>query len=816
MGVFKNILLKKYLLLYVALVQFGLAAKAQHLEGKILTETGTPFYGATATLFGTKDSSINKISVSSLSGVYQFNNLKEGSYFLIVTAIGFAQDTLTGIEVMYPSSIVRNFTLKNSNDMLKNILVQAKKPIIEVKNDKMVLNVEGTINDAGLDALELLRKSPGITVDKDENLSFEGKNGISVFIDGHPTHLSGSDLSSYLKSLQSSLVESIELISQPSSKYEAEGNAGIINIRLRKNKLNGTNGTINGGWKIGIYSSLNSGLNFNYRNNNINIFSSYNLSQSIQENRLILTREILDTAFHQIGTILVRNVSHNYKAGIDYTIDKKSTIGCVASGILTNIKYDNYSYTAISSLPDNKLSRILIANNKKVQARNNFNVNLNYNYSTSNGNDLEVNVDHSTYINGNNQFQPNYYYGPSGQNRIDSQINQITAPTSIYINALKVDRQQRLGNGKLDMGLKYSNVRSVNDYQLFNVFLNTPVFDKGQSNYFTYHETIDAAYFNYALKYKAINITAGVRVENTISKARSQGLKNTASGYLSYDSSFRRQYTDFFPSASLGFDVNPSNQISFGYNRRIDRPSYQTLNPFEYRLDAYTLQKGNTNLRPQYTSSVSITHNYQNKLISSLTYSRITDLFTLLTDTIEKSKALFSNQNLASESLANLVISYPLQYKFYSLFTRFSAYYSNYNADFGTGRSINLAVLGISLNLQNNFTLSNIWSFEMNGFFHSPDIYEGTFKTTGLWSLDAGLQQVILKGRINIKESVSDIFHTLNFKDYSIFAGQSTLILTRYDSRQFKINVSYRFGNSHSKSARLHNSSAEEEQKRVQ
>ncbi|GAC1423035.1 MAG: outer membrane beta-barrel family protein [Flavisolibacter sp.] len=797
-------------------MQFSLAAKAQHIEGKILTETGTPVQGATATLFATKDSSINKISVSSYSGIYQFNNLKEGSYFLLVTAVGFAQDTPSGIVVLYPSTIVRDFTLKKSNNILKKVFVQAKKPMIEVRSDKMILNVEGTINDAGLDALELLRKSPGIAVDKDENLNFEGKNGVSVYIDGHPTHLSGSDLSTYLKSLQSGLVESIELISQPSAQYEAEGNAGIINIRLKKNKSIGTNSTITGGWRIGIYSNLNGGLNFNYRNDKVNIFSSYNLSQSIQQNMLIITREILDTAFHQNGTILVRNISHNYKAGIDYTINKRSSIGFVASGIHTNINYDNYSYTAISSLADNKLNRILIANNKKSLARNNLNVNLNYNYTASNGNYLEANADHSSYINGTKQFQPNYYYDASGQIRIDSQINQISAPTSIYINALKVDRQQNIGNGKLDMGLKYSNVQSVNDYQLFDVFSNTQVLDKDQSNYFTYNETIDAAYFNYASKYKSINIKAGVRVENTISKARSQGLKNTASGYLSYDSSFRRQYTDIFPSASLGFNLNASNQISFGYNRRIDRPSYQTLNPFEYKLDAYTLQKGNTNLRPQYTSSISITHSYQNKLITSLTYSRIGDLFTLLTDTIQKSKVFFSNQNLATESLANLVISYPLQYKFYSLFSRFSAYYSHYHADFGPGRRINLDVRGISINLQNNFTLSNIWSFEINGFFHSPDIYEGTFKTTSLWSLDAGLQQVILKGRLSIKESVSDIFHTLNFKDYSIFAGQSTLILTRYDSRQFKINVSYKFGNNQSKSARLHNSSAEEEQKRVQ
>jgi hypothetical protein len=167
-------------------------------------------------------------------------------------------------------------SLTKVNGGLKDVVVTAQKPIVEVKADKTILNVENTINAVGSDALELLRKSPGVLVDKDENVSLAGKTGVQIYIDGKPSPLTGADLAAYLKSLQSSQIESIELITNPSAKYEAAGNAGIINIRLKKNKAFGTNGSINAGYNIGIYPKYNAGLSFNHRNKKVNIFGNYN------------------------------------------------------------------------------------------------------------------------------------------------------------------------------------------------------------------------------------------------------------------------------------------------------------------------------------------------------------------------------------------------------------------------------------------------------------------------------------------------------------------------------------------------------------
>jgi hypothetical protein len=223
--------------------------------------------------------------------------------------------------------------------------------LLEVKADKMIVNVEGTINSVGSDALELLRKSPGVSVDKDDNLSLSGKNGVQVYIDGRPNPLSGQDLSSFLKSLNAAQIESIEIISNPSAKYEAAGNAGIINIRLKKNKSLGANGSVNAGWNIGTYAKYNAGLNFNYRNKKMNIFGNYGYNQSKNINDLSIYRSVADSLFDQASSIVMKNESNSFKAGVDYFLNSKSTIGVIVNGTLSNPTFNNKSSTPISYQP---------------------------------------------------------------------------------------------------------------------------------------------------------------------------------------------------------------------------------------------------------------------------------------------------------------------------------------------------------------------------------------------------------------------------------------------------------------------------------
>jgi len=305
-------------------------------------------------------------------------------------------------------------------------------------------------------------------------------------------------------------------------------------------------------------------------------------------------------------------------------------------------------------------------------------------------------------------------------------------------------------------------------------------------------------------------------MENTVSNGIFSGQRKTSSGYADYDSSFKRSYTDFFPSAAISFNKNPESQFSITYSRRIDRPNYKDLNPFESKLDEYTFQKGNINLRPQYTNSFGLTQTYKHKLNTSLNYSHVKDLFTQLIDTADRSKAFLSKRNLASQDIVSLNVSYPFQYRSYSLFTNVNGFYTHYNAHFGENRISKLDAFALRFYAQNSLKFAKTWTAELTGFYNSPQIYQGTFKAKTLWSMEAGLQKAVMKGRANIKASLSDVFNTLHFSALSDFAGQKTNITSYFESRQFKINFIYRFGSNKIKDPRKHESGSEEENKRMQ
>lgn len=805
----------KYILLLI-LTATTLFTKAQQIIGLAKDDSGTPLNGTTISLIKAKDSSIVKLAITKADGSYSFSGIKEGNYKVLVTNIGYkskysANFALSSMELTLPdvklSKIVSNLTKIN---------ITTKKPMVEVKDDKTIVNVEGNINAIGSNALELLRKSPGVMLDKDDNISLAGKNGVQVYIDGRSTPLSGQDLATYLKTLQSSQVEAIELIMNPSSKYDAAGNAGIINFRLVKNKSLGTSGSLNAGWNMGITSKYNVGASINYRNKKINIFSTYSFSYGSNEQHLNVNRRILDSLFDQSGSILDLRRSHNFKIGADYFLNKKNTIGVMVNGIISNPISTTASKTFISNERTNSIDRILIADNSNHLKRNNTNINLNYNYIDPKGASLVVNADRGSYDLNSDQVQGNHYYNAGGLVKLGDIVYHMLSPAQINISSIKADYEQNFMKGKLGIGAKSASVKSDNDFQRFNVTGLVEGFDKDRSSHFIYTENINAGYVNYNRQYKKIIIQAGVRIENTVSEGISDGLKLTGNNYIPSIAAIRKYYTDLFPSAVITFNKNPIKPWSLSYSRRIDRPAYQDLNPFEFKLDEYTLMKGNINLRPQYTNSFGISYTYKYKLNMALNYSHVKDLFTQIFDTVETSKAFVSKKNLATQDIVNLIISYPFQYKSYSLFTSINSNYSKYKADFGTGRKVDLSAYGFNLFMQNNLKFAKTWTAELSGFYNAPTIYQGSFKVKSLYNVDAGLSKQVMKARGTIKASISDVFHTMRFRASSDFAAQVIKINFKGESQQFKLSFVYRFGNNGVKAARQRTTGAEEELKRAQ
>jgi hypothetical protein len=809
-------IMKKITICFLFLV-FVFKGFTQQVSGELKDNEGNPLAKSTISLLKEKDSAVVKLSVTGDGGTYSIQSVAPGSYRISASHIGFvtvysAPFTVAENNIQVPALVAA----KNASAM-KEVTVTARKPLVEVKADKTILNVEGTINSIGSDALELLRKAPNVTVDKDDNISVGGKNGVQVYIDGRPTPLSAQDLANYLKSLHSTQIESIEIITNPSAKYEAAGNAGIINIRLKKDNSIGTNGSVNAGYAIGTYPKFSGGFSLNHRNKNFNVYASYNVNALKFTNISSNYRTILDSLFDQHSNVVGRTDAHNYKTGLDYYINKKQTVAVMLNGGFATIDVSTHSYTPISYIPTGQVQRILAAGGENHMSRKNLNTNFNYSYIDGTKKSLVLNADLGYYNIDGDQLQPNIYFDATGQNEIGRVIYNMLSPSVINLHSFKGDYEQDFKKGKLGFGAKFSWVTTTNDFQRYNVFTNTKELDKDRSNNFRYKENINALYVNYNRPFKGgWMIQAGLRGEQTTSRANSTGLKYVSSNYMPYDSVFTRTYVDLFPSAAITYNKDPMRQWTLTYSRRIDRPFYQDLNPFEYKLDEYTFAKGNTKLRPQYTNSIGLTFLFRQKLNTTLNYSHVNDIFSQLLDTTERSKVFQSKQNLATQDIVSLNLSYPYRHKNYSLFANSSTYYSKYKADFGPGRIVNLDVIAARLYVQNSLKFAKVWTAEITGSYSSPSIIQGTFKAKSLYSVDAGMLKQILKGKGSLKASVSDIFHTLHFSAKNIFAGQYLVTKSTGETRLFKLNFSYSFGNSQVKAARQRKTGLEEEAGRVQ
>lgn len=790
----------------------------QTISGVVKEESGKAFNGATVSLLRAADSVSVKYAATKQDGRFQFNNIQPGNYIVSVSHVGYAPKMHGGISMEQADVAVPDIQLAKVNAELKSVTVLSRKPMIEVRADKTILNVEGTINAVGTDALELLRKSPGVLVDKDDNLSLSGKNGVQVYIDGRPTPLAGKDLADYLKTLQSANIEALEIITNPSAKYEAAGNAGIINIRLKKNKSYGTNGSVNAGWSVGTFPKYNGGLSLNNRNRRSNIFGTYNYNRFRNLNSMAFYRTIPDSIFDQKTAMQFRGNSHNYKVGADFFLGKKSTLGFIVNGSASDNMMTSASKTRISYMPTKTVARILEADNSNDMQRDNTNINLNYRYADTTGRELNLDADYGFYNINSDQLQPNIYYDANRQYEISRKIYNMLSPSNIDIYSFKADYEQNFKKGKLGVGGKVSYVNTDNDFRRFNVIGSAKELDTLRSNRFDYTENVNALYVNYNRPFKGFMMQFGLRAENTTSKGNSTGHSQDAYGaYHKYDSTFRKQYTDFFPSVALTINKNPMSQVGFTYSRRIDRPAYQDLNPFEFKLDDYTFMKGNTQLRPQYTNSFGVTHTYKYRLNTALNYSHVADVFAQLIDTAEVSKSFLTKKNLATQDIISLNVSYPYQHKQYSAFVNLNTYYSMYKANLEPGKKVDINVYSFNVYAQQSLKFAKTWTAEVSGWFSSPSVWQGTFKTKSMGGVDAGVQKTVFKGKGNLKASVSDVFNTMKWSGHSDYNPYTyTRGSGKWESQQFKLNFSYRFGNSQVKAARQRQSALEEEAKRTQ
>ena len=793
----------------------SLAMSQATIVGSIIDDKNEAVSFATVLLNSAADSSMIKGQISDVDGKFNFPQIKEGNYFIEASFVGYERLVaepfyFNGTE----NKELPKLTMYTSPEQLQEVVVQTERELIEVQPDKTVFNVEGSINAKGNTALELLRKSPGVIVDNNENLLIQGKSGVLVYIDGKRSPLGGEDLAAYLNNLQSDQVDAIEIITNPSAKYDAEGNAGIINIRLVKDKNLGTNGTVNTGFRYGLNPKYNGSINLNNRTKKLNTFGSYSLFTGDYESSFFLTRNLNGTFFDQMNNDISNNVNHGFRFGSDFFINNKMTVGFLVSG--NRSENDNFSEsnTEISEVTDFVVDSLLLATNDQRSTRNNTNFNMNFDYRIGEGKSLSFDLDYGRFENRSDSFQPNIYMLTDGTTELNNNTFSIITPTDIDIYTAKVDYETVFAGGQLGLGLKSTNITTDNTFDFFTIEGEARILDSTQSNNFVYTERVNAAYVSWQKNLsEKVNFMAGLRAEHTHSDGDLTSLQPNEED----DKPVIRNYLDWFPSAGLTYAVNKLNNVRISYSRRIDRPNYQDLNPFEFRLDELSFRKGNPFLRPQYSNSYGLTHTYKGTLSTSLNYTVISDVSTQITQAVadrpDASQLFFVN--LAKQTNLGLTVSYPFSLaKWWNVYATVTGYRLHNSANI-EGDIIDLTVNSLNGYAQNTFTLPKGFQMEISGWYNAPAIWEGNWTTDAQWDLSAGVSKQLFKKKGNLKISVSDIFLTNPWGGESTFGALQMTGGGRWESRQVRINFSYAFGNNQVKGARRRKTGMEEEAQRV-
>ena len=788
--------------------------KAQNVinvNGIVKDATNKPISGVTVSLLQSKDSNLIKTEITDEKGSYSLQVKLPGTYLLSYTNLGFEKVYSKSFALKENTQLqMQDVILKPAVKDLEGVTVTSKKPMTEIKADKTVFNVESSINATGSNALELLQKSPGVQVDNNDNISMKGKTGTKIYIDGKLVQLDSKNLAEYLKSINSSDIESIEMISNPSAKYDASGNAGVINIKLKKNKKFGTNGSTTLGIVQGVTPKGNAAVNLNYRDKKINIFSNIGGNIGRYENELDLYRIQKDSAYDQHGINADYTKSINAKVGADFFVNSKNTFGVMATTNVATSNFTTGNYTNIYYNPTQQFIKKLQASNNITGNRTNADFNVNYRYADTSGKEINFDADYGLFSGRGSSYQPNFYVD-ANNNPLYSVINQNYTPTNINIYTAKVDVEQKAWKGKLGYGAKFSYVTTTNTFDFYNVIGATAIKQLNRSNDFLYKENVNAAYINYQRQLnEKWSIQTGVRMEQT----NSEGLLTRADGVLQADNDVKKSYLDFFPSTAISWNINKKNTLNLTYSRRIDRPTYQDLNPFENKLDELTYEKGNAFLRPQYTDNVELSHVFMNTINTSIGYSHIKDYATQVTDTTGNATYV-QQQNLATQQIISFSISSPLPIK--PWWNGFANIWYNYQIFDGTigSKPVHTTIPLYGAYMQHSFTLGKDYTAEVSGWFNGPSVWGATWFTKPQGGLDIGIQKLLMNKKATLKISATDIFHTSPWYANSNFGGLYINGHGSWESQTIRVNFTYRFGSNQIKSARQRETGLESESKRI-
>jgi len=794
------------------------SAQTATITGIIKDSGGKPLQYANVLLLKSFDSSLVKGTISDSSGQYSFENIEKGKYFITASLTGMEQAFTKIFEIIPGKNEIDQgvLYLRSNGAELKNVTVAAKKPMFEQKLDRMVINVKNSITNTVGTALEVLEKSPGVTVSRQNNsIAINGKNGVTVMINGKITYMPMEALVQLLAATSATNIERIELITTPPSKYDAAGNAGYINIVMINNPYAGFSGSyfLTAGW--GIKELGDAGINFNYRNAKINLYGNYTFNHG-HFNQLSTVFTELTKAENTVSTSsfsdrdAIRDV-HNARIGLDYQLDTATIIGVLVSGYNSrwSMTANNGTTITTNNLPDSTIGTV----NHEVNLWQNIMANLNFQHTFKPGKTLFVDANYIYYRDNNPNTYSNTYYDNTKAllYHEDLRSSKIT-PINLWV--FSSDYTTPLSKKiTMEAGAKIALSKFNNDVNQDKLKQGEWVPDAGLSANYLLKENIAAAYtsFNMNLSSKT-TVRAGLRYEYTSSNLGSTETRNIVN----------RKYGELFPTFYISQKLDANNSITFSYNRRITRPAFNDLAPFTIFFDPKTFFSGNPALQPAIANTVQATYVFKNYNFS-LSYTHEVNTIenfyfqTQRIDTISNILYL-SASNFKYEQYLTAIFSLPfIVNKWWTMQNNINSNWRQINTTYDNV-PVRLHTFDYSFNSTQHFTLPNDFSLELTGFYSSAR-YFGTEKSKPIYRLDAGLQKKLGNKKDILRFTATDIFNSgSNYRLTESLPIKNATVNQNFDFRNvaYKITYTHNFGNKALKGKRERSTGAEDELKRVQ
>jgi hypothetical protein len=807
---------RHFLILVIFVYLLGMSTLAAQsnlsalLRGTITNQKGEPVPYANAVLLS-PEGVLLEGAVTDEAGNFSISTTKTARVKLVVSSLGYTSFTSEEFELL--AGLQKDFgTLVLADEVtgLDEVTVKASRPQIIIEPDKTIVNVEGTVMAEGANALDVLGRSPGVFITSDGNINLNGRTGVTVMINDRPMYMSVADLTSFLRSMPADNIKSIEVMTSPSARFDAEGAAGVINIQLKKNTVDGVFGNVMIGGRYNGKAAPNAGVTLNVKKGKWTSNGTFNYNENVEINDLEIERNFQveggKSTFLQDSRIIERSHTPSFTGAANYELTPTQNLGINLQASTSASNGLNNSGTTISNPGQSTKSSFTSINDSEDQRSRLF-TNLHYDAKLDTlGGKISADLDLTVMDMSSEALLNNSY--SNGLNPPTLSKDRVLTINDMYytIFTSKVDWIQPLKGGKvLEAGLKGSWVESDNNLDLSRGIFNDPFLPDPNSNRFIYQENVLAAYSSLKGDFSPkLSYQAGLRMEYSDVKGTPKTLNQVN----------RQEYVNLFPSVFLQHKISDAYQVVYNVNRRITRPNYRLLNPFVYYIDPLTTEKGNPNLRPQYSTNLEMDHVikgvYQFTLGYSVTENSFQQVFeqnvearssTLYTANFDKTKN-FNFQGVIPVELA----------KWWNTSNLVQLNYNKFKSLIGKDL-LDISQLSYVLRTQHNFSLPKGFKMELVGTYLGPQIW-GMGEVRGFGWVDAGITKSVMKDKLSLSINGGDLFRTQWVRASVNFAAIDTRILQYQNEQSVRFTLRYNF--SKGQSFRVNsNSGSSEERKRL-